>query len=314
MVLAYIDEAGINYGKINKYWIDGPYAIWFAALINEKKYFDIERTFQDLAREILKEKGSKIELHAHDIWASRNRSKIRKERVLKYFEEIMQLTSKLRVPIILGIQQKNPKFRKNNKSGKRNELNRARYSLLTLLEHSLASMNESAIIVSDTESSKEELKNLVFQRTRWRYNPPGRRLLGQKPKFLFEYRSNFILDQLHYVDSKDSILIQYSDHVCFMLKKALEHLYLSEFPGVNKPAANIKHVPVTESTFNAFLSFCHVTFASWSIKEKDVVMTELTNTPNISYKFENQSPAIRVMPHQMLSEAHYLLQEFTPYA
>lgn len=312
MLLAYIDESGINYGKSNRYWTDGPYAIWSSILINEKKYFDIERSFQDLAREFLKETRLRRELHANEIWESRKRSSIRKERVSKYFEELIQLTSKLRIPIIFGIQQKNPKFRSSNVHGKSIELSNARYSLLTLMEHKLAQLNETAVLVSDEESTRQELKNLVFQRTKWRYSPPGRRTIGQKPKYEFEYRSNFILDQLHYVDSKDSLLIQFSDHICFVLKRVFEHMYLVEFPGPNKPSPDKSMVPICQETFNAFVSFCNIMCANYNVREKDVMMTELSNLQDVQYLFETRTTGLSTFP-RIVTPTHQILNSFTPY-
>lgn len=79
----------------------------------------------------------------------------------------------MHLPIISGVQQKNPNLIANKEkilTNKNLELDRARNSLLTLIEHKLAKLNETAIIVSDDEAD-EKLKELLFERTKWRYNP-----------------------------------------------------------------------------------------------------------------------------------------------
>src|SRR6266851_6962031 len=73
MILGYIDESGINYSQDSKgyFYVDGPYAIWSCVLISEKRYFDLERAFQDLAKKYLGNNIKKRELHATEIWKSR---------------------------------------------------------------------------------------------------------------------------------------------------------------------------------------------------------------------------------------------------
>ena len=143
MLLAYIDESGTNYKKINDYFKDGPYAMWSCILVNEKKYFDIERMFQDLAKKILPVGLNIKELHASEIWENRNKNNDYDKKIRRYFEELAQLTGKLHIPILIGIQQKNPNLNKNCYKKKKIELEKARYSLITLMEHKLADLNET---------------------------------------------------------------------------------------------------------------------------------------------------------------------------
>ncbi len=304
MLLAYVDESGTNYAKRQRYWVDGPYSLWSCVLISEKKYFDIERGLQELAVDILGRTARRAELHANVIWESRLRSSRREAKVRKYFEELIQFASKLRIPVMYGIQQKNFSIRSTSSINR--ELNNARYSLVTLLEHELAERNETAVIVSDTET-QEELKNLVSQRTEWRYSPPGRRPSGRRPKFIYEYRSNFILDQLHYVDSKSSLLIQFSDHISFVLKRCLEHLYLLEFPAANRPVPDKDFVPITEPTFNTFINFCNIKFAQF--EQKDVNMGELSASQKVYYPFQRRE-TVTIMGSNSFSD---VIRSFTPY-
>jgi hypothetical protein len=160
------------------------------------------------------------------------------------------------------------------------------------------------------------LKNLVFNRTKWRYSPPMEKTVGLiKPKFLFEYRSNSILDQLHYVDSKESLLMQFADHMCFVLRKTFEHLYLLNFPGSNgsRPTANKEHLPITELTFNAFVQFCDVMFAHYNEQTKDVSLGPLASVSKLLFQFENSSSGVIVMNNIPQSQMVQLMRSFTPY-
>lgn len=318
MLLVYIDESGINYSKdIKKYWTDGPYAIWSSILVSEKKYFDIERSFQDVVKTILGKNPRKQEIHACDIWESRKESPEKDKRVREYFEELIQLTAKLHVQVVLGIQQKNPKFSVRNKHGKELELNKARYSFLSILEHQLAEMDESGILISDSETEKEKLKNQVFKRTEWRYSPPGTKFSDLKPKYIFEYRSNFIIDQLHYVDSADSLLVQFSDHICFVLRRVFEHLYLLNFPknDGSRPIAVEKMVPITQGTFHLFLELCNVKYACYKENNKDVTLGTLCNLPNVNYPFTGLTSSSRFTTLSSLAHnsSKQILEDFTPY-
>src|SRR5260221_6310004 len=117
MILAYIDESGTNFSQdSNGYFnVDGPYAIWTSVLISEKKYFDVERGFQDLAKKYIGTNANKNELHATKIWTNRKNAPGQEEKVKQYFEELFQFTSKLHIPVVFGIQQKNPNLTVKNK-------------------------------------------------------------------------------------------------------------------------------------------------------------------------------------------------------
>jgi len=108
MLLVYIDESGISYEKNTKgYFIDGPYAIWCGVLINDKKYFHIERSFFDLVEKYIPKRLRKNEIHASELWNLTNRKTIAsrtKENIKKYFEELFQLLAKFHIRVVFGVQ------------------------------------------------------------------------------------------------------------------------------------------------------------------------------------------------------------------
>ena len=318
MLLGYIDESGTSYEKKKKKWfVDGPYGIWSCVLISEQKYFHFERTFQDIARRFLPATLRKPELHACEIWNARHDNTVTDTKVRKYFEELMQFATKMHPTVLFGIQQKNIQLRASN--SQKNQLEKAQYSLLSLLENVLAEMDQTAVLVADEEAGTETLRKLVSQRTKWRFNPPSATELGGRPKFLFEARSNFIVDQLHYVDSKESLLMQFSDHICFVLRKALEQLYLLNFNPIpndpnDRPNPDKSHVPVTDGTFNYFVEACNVRFAYYSEKEKDVQLCSFARPfRQIDYGFDpipmNSLMIARTQPNQI----PLVLKPFTPF-
>lgn len=273
-----------------------------------------------MAKKYLGNNIKKRELHATAIWKSRRDNNVQNKKVRQYFEELIQLTAKLHIPVLFGIQQKTPNLTKKTKKNsleKERELEKARNSLLSLIENKLAEMNETAVLVSDEEGTKTEaLKNLVFNRTKWRYSPPMKKTVGLiKPAFLFEYQSNSILDQLHYVDSKESILMQFADHMCFVLRKTFEHLYLLNFPGSNgsRPTANKEHLPITELTFNAFVEFCDVMYAYYNEQTKDVTLGPLSSVSKLHFQFEYPISRVFVLNNIPQSQVEQLLRSFTPY-
>lgn len=319
MVLVYIDESGINYKhnlKYPEYFSDGPYAIWAGVFVSDSKYFHIERGFHELAKKYFPKKIT--EFHATEIWEKAKTNKKQNEKVKRYFEELFQLIAKLHLNVVVGIQQKNPTYIKNHKTDKDKELEKARYSFLHLVEHNLALMNETGVLVADSESEetgatgdnesrleREKMKNLVQERINWRVGK-GTLPLSFTPKFEFEYRSNFIIDQLHYVRSNESLPIQFVDHICFVIRRGLECVYLAKFPGNNRPKADPNLVPVTESTFNFFLQSSNVSFGYHS--KDDVTFSDLTGFKQ-RMMFQSQSIAGFVSPELFIFDP----TGFTPY-
>ncbi|MBI3577516.1 DUF3800 domain-containing protein [Candidatus Gottesmanbacteria bacterium] len=325
MLLVYIDESGISYEKNKKgYFVDGPYAIWSGVLINDSKYFHIERSFFDLVEKYIQKSLRKEEIHASVLWNHANKKTtafIIKERIKKYFEELFQLLAKFHVRVVFSVQQKNPGLGKGEGTSMDEELERARYSFLHILEHELALLNETGILIADFEKDdapehgkelKDQLnkmKDLVLQRTLWRVKGNPKKMPRLLPKFEFEYRSNFILDQLHYVDSKESPYIQLVDHICYVLRRALECIYLSNYANENRPICNPDIVPISESTFNFFVkaSLCHFGFYN----NDDVTFDSLSEQNIFAISFTRQ-PGGRLMISSM-DQVLSKIKSFTPF-
>lgn len=320
MLLVYIDETGTNYKKDEKgyFIVDGPYAIWGGIFLNESKYFQTERAFHELARKLLKIKDwQKEELHASEIWQSAKSGKRKIDDIKKYFEELFQLIAKFHIPVVFGIQQKNPKLRATLQ---KKELEKARIAFLHVVEHRLAELNETGVLVADsefdvhnTDKEREEMRKLVSFRTKWRYNSSSKKR-EIKTKYEFEYRSNFILDQLHYVDSKESLLIQLADQVNFILRRVFEFLYLTHFPKPGRPSANIDLVPISENTFNFFYKECGIKIGTFEEKEKDVNIFTLDNIEDVRFSFTPSSSRGFLLSSQTADVQRQIFQTLTPFS
>lgn len=278
MLLAYIDESGTSY-KIDasNFFIDGSHAIWGALLVPDNKYFHIERMFYDLFRDILDVSDwRKKELHACDIW---NRSGeftgISKQRATKYFEELIQLITKLKLNVVIGVQQKSS--RKKKSSGQLTELRNGMEAFLSALEHKLSELEETAVLIADETSERKDktqyelLQRLMYKRTAWRYNPGAN--VGQRGKLRFKYetRSCFLLDQIYYTSSQHSIFIQLSDHINFIIRRVLTYEYLKHFRKGKQPEAVLDKVPVSKESFDFYSK--HISTAWYDKKLKDAIFT-----------------------------------------
>jgi hypothetical protein len=269
MLLTYIDESGVNYKKTNGFYSDGPYVIWCAILIHENKYFHLERLFSELLKSLKIKDWSKIEAHATDIWSRKgNFGHISKDASKMYFEELFQLLAKLDIEIVFGIQQKfaRSNWRKNQEV----EKNNCRYALLHGLEHSLAKLNETSIIISD--EGDKEIDNLLFEKTQWRFNPGARKPRGQRSKYKFESLSCFLLDRVHFMNSQHSLFLQIADQVAFVIQRVFTYCYLIHFPNkFLKP--EIDKVPISSETF-AFVSK-NISPAFFDTEANDVMFLDL---------------------------------------
>ena len=272
MLLAYVDESGINFQEPNGFFKDGPYAIWSAVLVPDSKYFHLERLFYSLASDVLGIKDWKAEeLHGSELWKSWVEGIRREEDVRLFFEEILQLAAKLNIRTVVGIHPKSPGL--TSDADKVRELDRARYCFLHTLERTLSKMNETGVLISDKAGDeRNDLADLVYERTRWRYNPGDSRTPRIVPKFKFEYQSCFLLDQLHYADSKTSLFIQFADQINFVLQRIHTHEYLRLFPDPGRPKADAAKVPVSPGTFNIFRK--QVTAGYWLKEMKDVCFVD----------------------------------------
>lgn len=275
MLLVYVDDTGNSWELENGFFKDGPYVIHVGILINQEKYFHLERIFYDLFSSILGIKDWRgIELHANEIWQGIVPYKqlslnIRR----KYFAEFVQMLAKLSVKIVGGIQQKNRHL--SSPTSQLKQIKYSQYAFLHGLEHTLALQNETAVLISDEGDKILTLSRLLYERSQWRYNPGAdKRKVRHLSKFKYETLSCFLLDQMHFVSSKESFFIQIVDHVSYLLQRVFTYSYLKVFPK-EKVKANKDMVPIIDSDFKFFAK--DIMLAEYKVDHKDVIFSNLSD-------------------------------------
>lgn len=280
MLIAYIDESGTNYHLENDgFFKDGPYVLWAAILIPQTKYFHTERMFHTLVSKLLGVKNWQAnELHATNIWARTGIFKnISEIKIRIYFEELFQLLSKLSLNVVIGIQQKNKKLRSTK--SRKDQINHSIFSFLHGIEYKLSSLNEVAILIADSEVDEKtspkftQLQTILFDRTKWRYNPGAPQSIKFKSKFAFETMSCFLLDQILYTNSKNSFFVQLADHICFVLNRVLTYSYLQVFKQQSHLPEKNK-VPITPETFKFFCGRSNMSICDFDKSLKDVNLSD----------------------------------------
>ncbi|MEA2028566.1 MAG: DUF3800 domain-containing protein, partial [Campylobacterota bacterium] len=170
---------------------------------------------------------------------------------ISFSNELIQFLTKMNIPLMVGLVNKKDEFHTKHKLNK--EVSVIGYSFkifLNLIDRFMASKNEKALLIADDFSNqipkniaslplyeriKDEnivtkngaIKELVFLRVfyesmNWK-NSITHHLEDIVPlKYEFESKSMFIVDNINYTNSKDSILNQVADFMLFVLRKVLE--------------------------------------------------------------------------------------------
>lgn len=265
MLLTYIDESGINYKKgQNNLFVDGPYHVWVALLIDETKYFHMERLLCEMLKTIGVKNWQELEAHATDIWSRKGGfTNLSEKKALTYFEELFQLLKKLDIKVVTAVVPKNAKSHtyKNIISA---ESRNCQHALLQGIEHELGSVSETGVIIQDN-TGNNVMDELLFEKTQWRYNP-GARKSRKHTKYLYESYSCFILDRVHSMDSKSSLFLQLADHVVYVIRKVLEYVYIRDHTNI-KQRKDL--VPITSDTFKFTLQ--RSTLYTYSPESNDIV-------------------------------------------
>lgn len=268
MHLIYVDESGINYQIRNGSFVDGPFVIYGGMIIDDAKFFHLERIFADLIGEIFDiADWRENEIHASDIWnKSGFYNGLSDEKARSFFEEVLQLIAKLHIKIDISLHMKTIGADKHTQHL---EIMKCLYSFLHVVEADLSRFNSTGIIISDVTSinSKEQLpllSQLLNERTSWRFGIKSKQSI--ESKFKYESRSCFILDNIHYVDSKTSIFNQVIDVVVYVVKRVLNYCYLRI---LNPDQAKLDKVPVSIRTFDFLTTEC-LSIGTYLDQENDV--------------------------------------------
>ncbi|WP_457622290.1 DUF3800 domain-containing protein [Persephonella sp.] len=295
MYLIYTDETGKSFGK-NRYgfYSDGMFFIYGGLAINFNNYDIIENAFKDLCKDILGVKNIyETEIHAGLIFKRKDQfEKLSKEQSFKFFDEILQLLTKLDINLVMGIAFKDATIFGDTK----NNLNRLKlvasaiYSFLNLADYFLSKKETKGIIITD-EISEIRYRNLEFLKE-------DKNLLGRSGKgdpkidiimhriffeklhrfneadfsplldlkYRFENKLFFILDNIHFVKSHLSPLTQLTDTLLFLINVYMDVNFVSLSKNKDKILTDsyiykqkFDLVHFIDSSINLYLSKRHLT-------------------------------------------------------
>lgn len=299
MILIYVDESGTNYTIKDGLYIDGPYLIMGAMCIYEDVYLNMERLFIKLIDEYFGiDNWLNNEIHACDIWAGNPLSygmEITKRR--KFFDDFLQLCGSFGLPYVFSF---NLKHTNQDIENKNRCLVISAHCLLNSIEHKLAEIHQTGVLICDASSNSNNLKTkdiialniknkyltsaqallLEFhQRTSWRSRNIKSTPFMIPPKYPIEAMSAYLIDRVHFLHSDDSLFLQMCDIMTFIVQRSLVHDYLLL---AYKKRLNPDKIPVT--------------YLGWSMMKDQIVACQYDHEAcDVSYV-----PINSVMPECLL--------------
>ncbi|RUM70084.1 MAG: hypothetical protein DSZ09_04875 [Sulfurovum sp.] len=175
-------------------------------------------------------------------------SNVTVEDFISFTDELIQFLHKMDVPLIVSVVNKEDEIHKNHHLNK--EVSALAYSFkmfLNILDRFLASKNEKGLLIADDFSNQipakirtlslyeriandniGKQKELIFLRVLyesldWKSNSYDFTSKCIAPmKYEFESKNMFLIDNINYTNSKDSVLNQVSDFILYILRKTLE--------------------------------------------------------------------------------------------
>ncbi len=263
MNLIYLDESGTNYQTKDGLYVDGPFLIMGAMFISEDVYWNMERLFT-----IIIDKYFGIddwlgnEVHATDIWfGNALSSQLNIDERREFFDEFLQLCGKFGLPYVFSF---NPKHLDQEIKKRNLDMMKAAYCLLVGIEHSLANIHQTGVLVCDSSASAENLKikdiiqlniekyhltpaqallKQFHEMTSWR-STQGKPSFTIQPKYQMESMSAYLIDRVHFLHSHDSLFLQMCDIMTFIVQRTLVHDYLL---AVDRQRIEPDKLPITSS-------------------------------------------------------------------
>lgn len=170
---------------------------------------------------------------------------------IDFTNELIQFLTKMNVPLFAGIVNKNDPFHAGHRLNR--EVSAIAYAFkifLNLIDRHMATKNEKALLIADdfvnqipntiaslplykriqdkhlktpNGAHKElVLLRVLYESMNWKHNITSEYESIAPLKYTFESKNLFVVDNINYTNSKDSILNQVADFVIFILRKVIE--------------------------------------------------------------------------------------------
>jgi hypothetical protein len=176
---------------------------------------------------------------------------------IKFTDELIQFLNKMDIPLLVAVINKQDEIHEKHHISQ--EVSALAYSFkifINMLDRLLSSKNENGLLIADDFSnqisskikslplveriSDENIgrqKELVFLRVLyesldWKTNTFTFNCIAPM-KYKFESKNMFLIDNINYTNSKDSILNQISDFMLFIIRKIMEYENSEEFTNIN---------------------------------------------------------------------------------
>lgn len=274
MQLIYTDESGVNYSHDNSLFKDGPYLFYGGICVSDQKYFHLERMFMAIIKDFFSiEDWRAEEIHASNLWNLKGRfAQYDQNKIREFFDELLQLVIKLDIHTVIGCQLKTVNATEKQKE---NEEARAVYAFLHGLEFFLSKKSETGLIIADQKSdfgNETSIFSKIFtERSTWRtgINRSADGIL--KSKYIYESKLCFLIDNIHFVNSKDSLFNQIIDIVLYIIMRVWTYQRLRI---TNREIADIKKVPIERQTFRFFEDH---SFSVGRYEKDDVIYDNMSN-------------------------------------
>lgn len=165
---------------------------------------------------------------------------------IAFTDELIQFLNKMDVPLMVSVINKEDEIHKKHHVDKETSALAYGFKMfINMLDRFLASKNEKGLLIADDFSNQipskirslplyeriadeniGKQKELVFLRVLyesldWKSNSYNFTCIAPM-KYEFESKNMFLIDNINYTNSKDSVLNQVSDFILYILRKVLE--------------------------------------------------------------------------------------------
>lgn len=283
MLLIFADETGTSYETMEDgLFKDGDFFLYGGIPISPFKYIELEKLFTMMSHNYFDIKSRfDGEIHAGEIFHRQGVfQKFKPEHIREYFSEVIQLLVKFDVPLLVGVSFKrvlSHPYKAVDAGRQLVTASNAISGFYVLCEHYLARKDTAGLIVADAFRDEEIgnrklnflsisdlttkkgvrtdllMRRLFYDIQKWRIDPSGQ----QKPlisyKYSYEQKAAFLIDNIHYIDSRHSPMNQFVDVMLFVFSRFLQKVRLSAssiYKGVEY------EIPLDEASLGMLLRRC----------------------------------------------------------